>query len=139
MDIAMNLPLLFQRRVLTIDMGQNLELPNFEGEQPGDTYYFLPLTCYLFGVVNNATATKCAKMNAYVWLEGEGDRGANNITSCLLKDFKVRGYFDAPNYGDITIIADNCGGQNKNKVVVRFLMWLVETKIFPMVQLIFSC
>ena len=34
-------------------------------------------------------------------------------------------------------MADNCGGQNKNKVVIRFLMWLVEVKIFPVVQIFF--
>ena len=54
-DIANHLPSLFWRKVLTIDMGQNLCLPNFEAEQPGDTYYFSPLTILLFGVVDNAT------------------------------------------------------------------------------------
>ena len=76
-------------------------------------------------------------MNAYVWLEGQGDRGANNITSCLYKDFKARGYFNQRNYGSLTIIADNCAGQNKNKHVVRFLMSLVELKWFPQITLIF--
>lgn len=76
-------------------------------------------------------------MNAYTWLEGDGDRGANNITSCLYKDFAYRGFFNSRQYGDLTIIADNCGGQNKNKVVVRFFMWLMETKVFPRVRLFF--
>ena len=39
-DIADKLPSLFRRKVLTIDMGQNLYLPNFEGDQPGDTFIF---------------------------------------------------------------------------------------------------
>ena len=43
LDITNNLHSLFCRRVLTIDMGQNLNVPNFEGEQPGDTYYMSPL------------------------------------------------------------------------------------------------
>ena len=54
-DMAYHLPSLLRRKVLTIDMGQNLCLPNFEAEQPGDTYYLLPLTILLFGVVDNAT------------------------------------------------------------------------------------
>lgn len=49
-------------------------------------------------------------LNEYVWLEGRGKRGANNITSCLYKDFKAYGYFDRHNYENLTIIADNCGG-----------------------------
>ena len=34
-------------------------------------------------------------------------------------------------------IADNCGGQNKNRVVIRLLMWLVENNIFRKVKLFF--
>ena len=118
-------------------MGQNLSLPNLEGEQPGNTYYFSPLTAYLFGVVDNATDDGDDRMRCYTWLEGEADRGANNICSCLLKDFKSRGFLDQENYGSLTIIADNCGGQNKNKHVVRFLMWLVEMHYFPEINLFF--
>lgn len=76
-------------------------------------------------------------MNAYIWQEFEGDRGANNIASCLLLDLKRRGWLNGPNYSELTYIADNCGGQNKNKVVVRFLMRLVENRIFPKVTLFF--
>eukprot|EP00957_Ditylum_brightwellii_P084960 6460771-Ditylum_brightwellii.AAC.1 len=35
-------------------MGQNLCLPNFAGNQPGDTYYLSLLTMYLFGVMDNS-------------------------------------------------------------------------------------
>ena len=136
-DIKYILSSLCRRTVLTIDMGQNLCLPNFEGEQPGDTFYLSPLTVLLFGVVDNVTIDKKDRMNAYIWQEFEGDRGANNIASCLLMDLKRRGFFDRPNYGELTYIADNCGGQNKNKIVVRFLMWLVENKVFPRVRLFF--
>ena len=38
LDILYHLPSLLRRKVLTIDMGQNLCLPNFEGEQPGKHY-----------------------------------------------------------------------------------------------------
>lgn len=62
LDFSNNIPTCFRRNVLTIDMGQNLGLPNLEAEQCGDTYYFSPLTCYLFGVVDNSTPQ--ATMNA---------------------------------------------------------------------------
>ena len=48
LDITYHLPSIFCQKVLTIDMGQNLCLPNFEGKQPGDTYYMSPLTVLLF-------------------------------------------------------------------------------------------
>lgn len=57
-DIANLLPSLFHRKVLTIDMGQNVCVPNFEGEQPGNMYYLSPLTVLLFGVVNNGSIIK---------------------------------------------------------------------------------
>ena len=76
-------------------------------------------------------------MNAYIWREFDGARGANNIVSCLLKDLKLCGCFQGPNYGELTYIADNCGGQNKNKIVMRFLMWLVENRIFPQAKIVF--
>ena len=137
LDISNHLPSLFRQKVLTIDMGQNLCLPNFEAEQPGDTYYFSPLTILLFGVVDNATEDGKDRMNAYIWREFDGARGANNIASCLLKDLKLRGCFDRPNFSELTYVADNCGGQNKNRTVIRFLMWLVENRIFPQVKILF--
>ena len=133
-DITHLLPSLVRRKVLTIDMGQNPCLPNFEAEQLGDTYYMSPLTVLLsFGVVNNATEDRKDRINTYIWHEFEGDRrGANNITLCLLMDLKRRGWLNGPNFSELTYITDNCGGQNKNKVIVRYLvMWLVENNCFP--------
>ena len=51
------------------------------------------LTVLLFGeVVDNATADHGKdRMNEYTWEESEWDRGANNITLCLLEDLKNRG------------------------------------------------
>ena len=92
LDINYYVPSLFCRKVLTIDMGQNLCLPNFEGKQPGDTYYMNPLTVLIFGVVKNSTDDGQDSMNAYIWREFEDDRGQNNTTSCLLMDLKIRGW-----------------------------------------------
>eukprot|EP00957_Ditylum_brightwellii_P077825 5914697-Ditylum_brightwellii.AAC.2 len=52
-------------------------------------------------------------------------------------DLKKWGWLNRHNYGELTYIANKCGGQNKNKVIVRFLMWLVETMVFPKVTLLF--
>jgi len=37
----------------------------------------------------------------------------------------------------LSIIMDNCGGQNKNNYVLRLALWLVERKFFVKVELIF--
>ena len=52
------------------DYCQNLDMPHFGGEQPGDTYYFSPLTVNVFGVCDYATEL----LNAYVYTEAEGKK-----------------------------------------------------------------
>ena len=39
--------------------------------------------------------------------------------------------------GHLVLVADNCTGQNKNRMVMRFVVWLVEKKFFAKVSLIF--
>ena len=57
------------------DYSQNLDLPHFGSEQPGDTYYFSPLTVNVFGLVDHTTEV----LSAYVYNEGEGKKGGNNV------------------------------------------------------------
>ena len=119
---------------LTIDMAQNLEVPHFGSNQPGDSYYLSPLIVYVFGVVNNATDF----MHAFVWNEGDGDRGMNNIVSCLHKYLSIQNIFSKKNkYKELVILADNCGGQNKNRCLIRYLLWLVESGYLSTTKLIF--
>ena len=66
---------LYLQKILTIEMGHSLSLPNFKGEQPGDTYYMNSLSAPLFGVDNNTTQDKKDKINAYIWYKFEGERG----------------------------------------------------------------
>lgn len=129
------LPSISRPTVLTIDMGQNLLLPNLGANQVGDAYYLSPLSVFLFGVTQRKIINGKVKtlMNAYVWRESEGARGMANIASCLFLDFKRKGFFSNPQFGPLVILADNCGGQNKNKVIIRLAMWLVEAGIFPKV------
>ena len=65
-DVKNNLPLQFCRKVIIIYMGQKLGSPNFEGEKSDDTYYSLPLTILLFGIVDNATQDGLDRRNADV-------------------------------------------------------------------------
>ena len=98
LDITYHIPSLFRRKLLAIDIGQNLCLPNFEVKQPGDMYCTSTLNVLLFGVVNSSTDDGQDSTNAYIWQEFEGDRGQNNIASCLLMDLKIRGWLSTPNY-----------------------------------------
>ena len=48
-----NLHFNYSEFVLTFDYIQNLGIPHFREEQPGDTYYFSPLTLNIFSIVDH--------------------------------------------------------------------------------------
>jgi hypothetical protein len=54
-------------RVLTLiyDYAKNGEFPSFGSEQPGEMYYFSPLTIKNFGVVNTSKAKDEATVYCY--------------------------------------------------------------------------
>ena len=126
-----------RRDILVADYAQNLDLPHFGGEQPGDTYYYSPLTINVFGVVDYSVEV----MDAYIYTEAEGKKGGNNVVSLLQNSLKKKGVFrDAEEMGPgehLTLVFDNCGGQNKNHMVIRYAMYLVEKKIYKCVELVF--
>ena len=43
-----------RRYTFVVDYGQNMELPIFNKEQPGVTYYYSPLSIYNLGIVDHA-------------------------------------------------------------------------------------
>ena len=75
-----------------VDYGQNMELPIFNMEQLGCTYYYSPLSVYNLGVVehahkyNNGTVTE--HMHCHVYNEGVGKKGANNVSSLIIKTLR---------------------------------------------------
>jgi hypothetical protein len=61
------------------DYSQNLYLPSFAAEQPGETYYYSPMNVYCFGMVEAASD----ELTAMCYLEEEGKKGSNNVASML--------------------------------------------------------
>jgi hypothetical protein len=78
-------------------------------------------------------------MLAYAYKECQGGKGGSNVASLLLKGLKEMNWikFDGSCGKQLSIIIDNCGGQNKNNYVLRLALWLVESKFFVKVELIF--
>mmetsp|Transcript_25192 Transcript_25192/g.41527 ORF Transcript_25192/g.41527 Transcript_25192/m.41527 type:complete len:126 (+) Transcript_25192:1035-1412(+) len=78
-------------RAFTCDYGQNILFPHFGSEQPGVTYYFSQLTMLNFGVVNHAhiypgdDRDPSCHMDAHVYHEGIGKKGANAVASLFMK------------------------------------------------------
>ena len=97
------------------DFAQNLDLPHFGSEQPGDIYYFSPLSIYLFGIVS--PYKKKDTLFCQYYTKGEGAKGVNNVASMLWNNLKHSRIIEKCNtegsLGEYVIVMDNCGGQNK--------------------------
>lgn len=110
------------------DYAQNMGIPSFAYEQPGETYYYSPLNVYCFGVVDCSKSPE--KMTAYCYTEDVAKKGGNNVTSLLWLHLRRSGVAATTRpFKEITFIFDNCGGQNKNRMVLRFLFFLVKLRV----------
>ena len=114
-----------------------MDIPHFGQEQPGETYYYSPVNISCFGSVDYATNI----LDAFVYQEGEGKKGGNSVSSLLYKKLKDDGIISlAKEKGpgnQLSLIFDNCAGQNKNRMVLRFAQYLIDTEMFKKVQIIF--
>ena len=61
-------------------------------------------------------------------------KGSNVIVSMLLHLFKNHGLGEER----VHLHADNCGGQNKNAIMVQYLLWRVMTGQHKEITLSFS-
>jgi hypothetical protein len=119
-----------------VDFAQNMDVPHFGEEQPADIYYFSPLTVNVFGCTD--LTSKPTQMQAYGYTEAEGNKGSNNVASLLMKVLQDFGWLKRGTTGKLlSIVMDNCGGQNKNNNVLRLALYLVELKYFHRVEFIF--
>jgi hypothetical protein len=133
-DAALKVPHRLRRYCLVADYCQNMALPHFGGEQPGETYYYSPLGVYCFGVVDPTID----KLFAHLYTEGQGQKGGNNVASLIMKTLKHINILNEDEAGrELSIVMDNCGGQNKNRMVLRLALYLVEAGYFETVNFIF--
>jgi len=131
-----------RRYTFVVDYGQNMELPVFNTQQPGCTYYYSPLSVYNLGMVNHAheyeDGTVKEHMYAHVYHEGVGKKGANNVASLIVKTLRQLNFLrDDSVGGELNIIFDNCSGQNKNNTVLKLAMFLKAAGYFKSVNFIF--
>jgi hypothetical protein len=131
-----------RRYTFVLDYGQNMELPMFNKEQPGVTYYYSPLSIYNLGMVNHAHVYDDGRvtehLHVHVYHEGIGKKGANNVSSLIMKTLSDLNLLrDEEVGGELNIIFDNCSGQNKNNTVLRLALWITELGYFKSVNFIF--
>ena len=90
----------------------------------GEVYYKRLLSSYNFVIVD-LTRHHFDKPSAhcYLWDEMNGNRGSNEIASCLF-DFCNRAAEAGVQF--IDFFSDNCGGQNRNRLVAAMLHHVVQ-------------
>ena len=121
---------------LVMDFCQNLDLPHLGREQPGDTYYNSPIWLHCLGTIDKSED----RLYAYLYDESSAKKGANNVVTILLYHiitFVVDNFWYSQNIGELNVIMDNCGGQNKNGTVIKMAAYFVERGWFNKVNLIF--
>ncbi len=131
-----------QLYTFVVNYGQNIEMPIFNKEQPGITYYFSPTGINNLGVVNhahvNGNGTVSKHMYCHVYHKGIGKKGANNVALLIVKTLQqLNLLLNDSASGKLNIIFDNCLGQNKNNTVLKLAAWLKAMGYFCTVNFTF--
>ena len=104
------------RCMATFDLEAILQLPCGQVSQ---LYYKRKLVVYNFTIYESPSAVgRC-----YLWTEVDGQKGSDEIGTCLLK------YLQAlpTTVSKVDLFSDNCGGQNKNIQIVAICLYAVNT------------
>ena len=103
---------------ISMDFGQAIGVPHTT-DQLGGTFFLHMRNFHLFGIYSVLENTQVC----YTYDEREAGKGSNEVISFLHRFLSNR-KIQTPN---IRIHADNCRGQNKNKYVIWYIVWLAST------------
>ena len=78
------------------------------------------------------------KLAALMYTEDVGKKGGNNVASLIWANLTRLGIVGTTEpFKELNIVMDNCGGQNKNRMVLRLLFYLVKLGICIDARIIF--
>lgn len=102
--------------VISIDLEQVLFVPTLSHS---DMFYKRQLACYNFCV----HVSDCNKGYMCMWDESVMKRGGSEIASCVLNVLNKGILYR----NKLVIWSDNCAGQNKNRMMILLMIFLVRT------------
>ncbi|GBP11405.1 PiggyBac transposable element-derived protein 3 [Eumeta japonica] len=111
--------------VLSFDCQKNLPLAKVADQS---AYYSRQLYIHNFTIVEGNSHVPLTKDNvySYVWTEDQASKGANEVSSCL---YHCLNQLSVDGKTLIKLIADGCGGQNKNTILLGMVAkWLHGTQ-----------
>ena len=96
------------------DFSQNITLPWYGSDQPGDTYYYSPLNINLFGVYNCGSKM----FNAFLYPQYESTKVGDDVCSLLWLTLLKNGINPKVTRKNLTLVFDNCPGQKNLNFLV---------------------
>lgn len=121
--------------LLSFDCQKNLPLPKIPDQS---VYYSRQLYLYNFTIVRGSSHHNLSKDNvySYIWTEETAHKGSNEICSAVIDCLDK---LSTNGIEKIRLMADGCGGQNKNSILLSALMnWLyMNTQNIKSIEIIF--
>lgn len=121
---------------LCFDCQKNMSLPKLSDQA---AYFSRQLSLYNCGVVVGSSKTKLTTDNVFLYVWGEYDhaKGSNEIASII---FHRLCRLNLDNVDKVRLIADGCGGQNKNTILMGMCSYWLSTmapKTIKSIEIIF--
>ena len=116
--------------VICIDLQKTHMIPQ---TNVGPHYYCRKMNVFNFCIIEMQTGIPYF----YTWTEADGGKGSSEIYSCIYKWLQQHVLNKNDRAMRLRIIADNCGGQNKNNNLVLALLRLVHLELFHRIELAF--
>lgn len=103
--------------VFSFDCQKNQVIPKIPDQS---SYYLRQIYLYNFTICKGTSHSQLTKDNvfSYVWLENDYKKGSNEIASAVYHQLKAT---DLTDIRTIKLIADGCGGQNKNSMIIGMI------------------
>lgn len=121
-------------KIISFDFQKNLPLPKVPDQS---CYYSRQLYFYNLAIVEGSSDLPLNKdrVFAYYCTENEFAKNANLVASCV---YDRLNHTDKTGITRIRLVADGCGGQNKNSILIGMCCkWLVENIDVKVIEIIF--
>lgn len=113
----------------SFDYAQNVHYPS-NPQQPGPAYFKSARKCGIFGMTCEPLGFQ---VNYLIDEDDDPGKGANATVSMLDHFLSSHGVHETK----LSLHADNCVGQNKNNVLMQYLLWRVMTGLNETITLSF--